>query len=237
MSTMTATEIGAAIAKNPSSAECDGLSRELDARNREVKARIEAIAPNDKPERDPPARREALLTSTEAVLALDRELELLRIELDQIDRLGYLLHEARERALTEEARRDIPIAARKLPKLMDRARQAAAAYDATLAELQAVLDVCREFDRLESREMPYSDDVLRELLEIREAAWRARLVHVPHDVHPHEGRAKHPKSWPLVYAQHGDAIRRRNPPRVEEWEDWHDGGAVGSLRHYRQAVK
>lgn len=234
---MTATEIGTAIAGKPDVAECQRLQRELQQRTSWVSARLDAITPSGRPEivPDPPARQEALLKGTEALLELNRELEQLRVENDQLERLGLLLHEAEERALTAEARRAIPAAIKRLPKLIQRVHDAQASYDDALAELQAALTVCNDFDRLPNRAMPYDDAMLENILKIREAAWTARMLHVTHSVHALDDRDRYPKSWPYLWVRRGDTVRQRLPPKREEWEDW-SNSVPGSLRDSRARI-
>jgi len=210
---MTATEIGAALARKPSSTECHELVRACEPRRVELRARLSAITPSNMPQiiPDPPAVAEAMLKGPAAVLELNRERELALIELDQLDRLEGLCNAAAQEARMAELRKAIPAAVKSVPALADHVRESLSAFEAAVAALQDALRIVGEFDNA-GVPYPFDDDGLAALLELRNRCWFPAQFEVPHNIPPFiEGDQEIPSVPPTTVKNARDEIVRNYP--------------------------
>lgn len=127
-----------------SSEECRELEREVGKRLNEIVPRIEAIKRGKHPpEGNGLERNRLLVTGTpEQVAEMDRELERLTIERDQLNAQLYELIQLRTVARHREASESIPRLHDELAAALAKAEEARDALQAALQELQAKFDEC-----------------------------------------------------------------------------------------------
>ncbi len=217
---LTTNDIAERLARSPSRAEILELQAACAARQAAIRDRIAQIAPQ--PGSDPPARMAAAREGFEALRALDREIEELRAEHAYIDRLGFQLLDEDDVARAREAEERIPIAKRKLPGAVNRARTAFAELQKVIGEVETHIAALMEYPHTREKRVPLSDAEIAELLTVRAEFWA--LPDFPTLGFP-DDREAYPLSWPLAYVERGGpmsrvyAVRRR-PGQIVFAEDY-----------------
>lgn len=209
---LTADQIAAALKLDPSVDECHELHLAIDARSAAIRARQMEIGAS--PDDD----------SVSRLVELKNESDALDVESAMLNRLGLRLNEARERAYIETAKREIPVAMKRIPAKAQKVRDALAALDAALDALRSDYAIVAEFPRIGP--CPFSDDQLADLLTLRDEVWTVRHCSPPNDIPPSgrdatttatvppikvpgtDPRADWPRSWPLQYRVRGDGLAR-----------------------------
>jgi hypothetical protein len=186
-------QIARALAAGPGLEEFHALIHACEARRQEIRARDAAIANVQPPAARPLLRQQAMDKGLDAVEKLDREIEANGRELALLDALEARINDAHEQALTEKARREIPLARKQLPRRIGEVRAALAALDAALADLDGTVATLAEYDRLPDRAMPLNDTELADLLTLRDEVWLQRNAAA---LMPN--RETHPQSWAIA---------------------------------------
>jgi hypothetical protein len=222
--TMDATQIGTRLAsKGLTAAECHPLVLACGQRRDAIRERLAAIAPSRSMHLPQPAERAAALAkSPAAVVDLDREVELLRVEFAQLDHLEGVIHAREVELRLEDLRRAYPQALRAVPRQVEALERAMASFDAAVAALQTTfLTIAERCGLPDGEQLPFDDDALVGLLELRNRVWTPRVISPPHQI-PDIAReeiddriARFPKSWELVYERRGYAVAVRRPPREQ----------------------
>lgn len=211
--------IAAALRGQLSVEECDQLARTCETLRVERRARLADISPTYPGL--PISKQSATYRDTYLAdpVALKREQEQLRSEIDYLDSLEFMCAEAREAAVTERARNEIPKAVKRLPTQIKTALAALEQLEQAIAAANVDLACIAEFERLEGKTFPFDDDRLAALLELRNRLWQPVLLqvptHLPGDPESAEAQA-YPKSWALSYKQrgvNGPAVTSRRPPK------------------------
>lgn len=218
--TLATNAIAARLARSPSRAEILELQAACAARQAAIRERLAQIA--QQPGNDPPARVAAASESFEALRALDREIDELRAEHAYVDRLVFELLAEDDIARAREAEEKIPVARRKLPGAVKRARAAFAELSRAIAEVEQHVTSLMEYPHTREKRVPLTDDEIAELLEVRAEIWS--LPDFPVLGFP-DDREAYPKSWPLAYVERGGpmnrvyAVRRRPgiPAFADDW--------------------
>jgi hypothetical protein len=220
---MNAKEIATALARAKTVDELTKLAAACAPRRQQIDARMVAIGQIRQPGGSPfdpeidSDRARACLDSPEKIIELDREVELLLAEKEQLDFIEAACVRKSREVEHETARREIPIAAKQLPKAIQKARESLLALNAEIARVTAVVDCLGKYGDLPGYEFPLNDSELLELLKFREEVWRVASVRV---LYPLE---THPRSFRLFYRPTGhDSFgpRRRDDDRfAREWPD------------------
>jgi hypothetical protein len=231
--TLTATEIGARLARKPPASEAKiyELIGAIDQRSAELRARQAVITPSTAPTivPDPPDVVAATLKGLDAVRDLERERQDVRAELTLLSRLQTLAFAAAAEAHITELRDAIPRAVKNVPALADHVRETLSAYEAAIGSLQAALNVIAEFENA-GLPYPFDDDELAELLVLRNRVWSPPAFEVPAHVPPFlEGDQRIPSVPPIIVASERDKIVRAFPKSYKLLYEV-AGGAVRTRR-------
>lgn len=221
---MTIAEIERRLADCRTLERCDRITRDIEARRQEIRARLLQIEPQPGGTLE---RSRAIAQGFDAVQALDREVESLKAERAHLDKVERRVYSTREDILNEAARASIPKAKKALPAAMRQVRDALENLDAAVAGLGAQVATLGEYHGVtpitapigdEARAQhaaafPIDDDTLAALHELRDQLWTTRTlaVLIPPTLE------SHPKSWRLHYTRgaYGSVTSRR--PAV--WPD------------------
>lgn len=201
--TLSTNQIAARLAQSPSRVEILELRAACDARQAEIHARLQEIAPQ--PGVEPPARTAAARNGLEALRDLDREIEVLRTEFVFIDRIGFELINEDDIARAREAEENIPGAKRKLPGALKRVRAAHAELVEALSAFDSIVTVLDEHPYTRDKKVPLNDDEIAEVLALRGELWGLRDLRVPGFP---DDRDAYPRSWPLAFVERGGPLNR-----------------------------